>query len=158
MNCAYANSIDREHAGMAAAMYKRIPTSLTDHDIIELNDTFLCNGTHFLKVNDIEHGRQLLELFLSSLGYYHAVGCLTLFSTPGSMPVGDIFQELAHGGYIDRTETMGDYFFDQFDYDFLWIELTAPLSSLNWYQAFTEQLHDSNVAERMPIVKLLYEV
>ncbi len=156
MNCAYANSIDREHTSMAAAMYKRIPEPLTDIDILELSDTFLCNGAHYLKVNDVEHGRKLLAAFLSSLQYYHSIGCLTLFNTPKNIPVGDVFQEMAHGGYIDRPETMGDYFFDQFEHDFLWIELTASLSSLHWYQAFAQQLQSSDIVDRIPVIKLIY--
>lgn len=157
MNCAYANSIDREHTGISAALYKHVPLLLTELDILDLNETLLCNGVHYLKVQNIEHGRQVLEACLSSLHYYHSIGCLTLFNTPETMPVGDIFHDLSHSGSLDRPHALADYFFDQFEYDFVWIELTASLSSLQWYQSFANQLKKSNVAQRMPIVKLLYE-
>ena len=157
MNCAYANTIDREHTGMSAAMYKRVPKLLTDLDILDLNDTLLCNGIHYLKVQDIEHGREVLEACLSSLHYYHSIGCLTLFNTPHSISIDDIFNDLSHSGSLDRPEALANYFFEQFDYDFVWIELTASLSGLQWYKSFERQLKASGVAERMPIVKLLYE-
>ncbi len=157
MNCAYANTIDREHTGISASMYKRVPKLLSDLDILDLNDTLLCNGIHYLKVQDVEHGRQVLEACLSSLHYYHSIGCLTLFNTPDNMLVEDIFHDLSHSGSLDRPDVLADYFFDQFDYDFVWIELTASLSGLQWYQSFIKQLKASSIAQRMPIVKLTYE-
>lgn len=159
MSCAYANTIDREHEqlSMSAAVYRRVPKLLTDLDILDLNDTLLCNGVHYLKVQDIEHGREMLASCLSSLDYYHTIGCLTLFNTPHILSVEDIFNDLSHTGSLDKPEMLANYFFDQFDYDFVWIELTASLSSLQWYQSFSKQLNASGVAERMPIVKLLYE-
>lgn len=157
MNCAYANTIDREHTNVSAAVYRRVPKLLTELDILDLTDTLLCNGIHYLKVQNIEHGREVLEACLSSLQYYHSIGCLTLFNTPHAMPVDDIFNDLSHSGSLDRPDVLANYFFDQFDYDFMWIELTASLSSLQWYQSFAKQMKASGVAGRMPIVKLLYE-
>lgn len=157
MNCAYANTIDREHTSISAALYKRVPRQLTDSDILDLNETLLCNGVHYLQVQDIEHGREVLEACLASLHYYHTIGCLTLFNTPQGMHIDDIFNDLSHTGSLDHPNALADYFFDQFDYDFVWIELTASLSSLQWYQSFSKQLKASGAQDRMPIVKLVYE-
>lgn len=157
MNCMYANTIDREHTSISASLYKRVPQSLSDTDILDLCDTLLCHGIHYLKVQDVEHGRRVLEACLSSLHYYHAIGCLTLFNIPHTMPIQDIFHDLSQSGSLDRPDILADYLFDQFDYDFIWIELTASLSSLQWYQSFAKQLKASSIAHRMPIVKLIYE-
>src|SRR5271156_5702018 len=59
-----------------------------EQDILCLNDMFLTNGFHTIKVANVEVGRSIMQLFLQAASLYHNVACVTNWknnSLPGQV-------------------------------------------------------------------------
>jgi len=132
-----------------------IQNPLTESSILELQDTFLTNGFHHIKVKDIESGRSLISTFLDSLGLYHDVACLT---AAGHEFLDPLVTHLHFGSKnIDEADKELEYFFiEHFYYDFLWIETSQELDVQPWYPLFKTKLNEFNVNHGAPIIFMSY--
>jgi hypothetical protein len=145
---------ESKHAASAASLCMHISTPLSEYAILEFSDLFLRNGLHHLSVGNMQEGRALILSFLSTLPYYHAVGCLTLSSAPEKPFISDVLQDLMQGGIIHHEEAFTEYFIEQCDYDFLWIESSTQLMQTAWYHTFLQKLHECTMYERIPVMIL----
>lgn len=126
--------------------------------IISLNDKFLTNGMHFIKVKDVEHGRSLMQTFLTSLNYYHEVAALSTNDQPLDNSVINLFKVLDEGGWLRYPyNDFCEYLCDHFYSDFLWIEATHDLLSADWYKNFEHHLIDLHFDKSMPIMLISYD-
>lgn len=139
------------------AAYRHIQVPRSELDYIEMYDTFLGSGTYHLEIENILSGRNLIDVFLSTLKNFHEVGCLTL--SPDELPhyVTDIFQDMLDFGDINDPEAIARYFLDTFSCDFLWIEATYELQKSAWYTIFSMAVQQFHIDQQIPIVILTYE-
>lgn len=128
----------------------------SEADIIELHNRFLTTGFHSLKVKNIQEGRSLVYTLLASLNYHHNVACLSVASERLESYVHDIHKTLHEFGPINE-QALFDYFLDEFNCDFLWIEMSKELMAQSWFADFEQMIHDFHLNQHVPIIMLSYE-
>lgn len=138
---------------------KRMPESLSEADILYLEDRFLTNGFHYITVHDIIAGRSLMYRFLHSLNYYSDHAVLSIADLPLDSSITDIYYELLYGGYIDHSSysDLDEFFINQFYYDFIWIEASKQLMNQQWFSEFFEKMINFKLNEHMPVLIVSYQ-
>jgi hypothetical protein len=58
-----------------------------------------------------------------------------------------------HGNF---EAVLDDFFLEQFEVDFLWIETTNTLIEQPWFYTFERKLCDFNIESKTPIIFLVY--
>jgi len=142
---------------MQNARHVRAPFS--DGDILELQDLFLRNGLHYIKVDDVQSGRALINLFLHSLNYYHNVACLSTSHEPLDASVLDLYGELMVGGYLDAgaTQSLEEFFLERFDHDFMWMEASEMVIESEWMSDVFRQVKNFKLEQLLPIFVVSYQ-
>ncbi len=128
----------------------------SEADIIELHNRFITPGFHSLKVKNEKEGRALIQTVLASLNFHHSISCLTVSSNQLESFTHNIYKTLNEFGQISE-QTIFNYFLDEFESDFLWIEMSKDLMAQSWFADFELALHDFNMDQYVPIVLLSYE-
>lgn len=139
---------------------RRIAQPFSESDIIFLHNIFLTHGSHAIKVPNIATGRAIIKLVLESLHYYSAPACLSLSSLALDNEIFDLSYAMSLAGYISNqtNETcLEEFFLEQLDGDFLWIEATNELLEQTWFGQFMHQLEILKFESQMPVVVLFYE-
>ena len=85
----------------------------------------------------VHEGRSLIYTFLVSLNYHHDIACLSIESQKLESYVHDIYKALHEFGSINE-QSIFDYFFDAFDCDFLWIEISTELMAQSLFTHFQQ--------------------
>lgn len=137
-----------------------ITEPFSDGDIFDLQEKFLSNGFQYLKAKDLIRGRSIIYAFLKSLGLYHEVACLTLEYQPPLLPeIIDLYYELNVGNYLNNFEPyyLDEFFFDQFYYDFVWIEASRKLLMSGWFETVKKKMIDMALDQHIPIIVVVYE-
>jgi len=131
----------------------------TESEILELQDKFLSEGIHTIKVADFAAGRNLVHAFLDSLAAHHEIACLTVSNKLLESYITNIYHELLLHGYIDRFESknLQEFFIDQFYFDFLWIECTPKLMEQPWFADFQMNLLNFKLERQIPILMISYD-
>lgn len=131
----------------------------TESEILDLQDKFLSEGIHHIKVADLAFGRNLVDTFLDSLTAHRKIACLTVSSKPFGSYITNIYYDLLLHGYIDRFEAknLEEFFIDQFYFDFLWIECSPKLIEQPWFADFQMNLLNLRLERQMPILMISYE-
>lgn len=133
---------------------------LSEQVILELQDKFLTNGFHYIKVPNQVVGRTLVERFVSSLQMYHHDGaCVTLSEQQLPPMITHVYRSISNKGYLDPFDIrdMEEFFIEDFYYDFMWIEATKELLATPWFIEFEKILLDFHMEKHIPIVVVLYE-
>ncbi len=135
-----------------------IQQPFSDKDILDIQEKFLGNGFQYLKGHNIGHARKIIATFLTSLGVYHDIACLTLDDHPLPVGITDLYSELAGGGYLNSFEPyyIEEYLIEYFYFDFIWIEATRSLLISSWFEQFKEKMLESSVNEQIPILVCVY--
>lgn len=89
--------------------------SISEQQILELQDLFLTNGIHHIGVPSFKEGRALMYTFLDALRCYQSVACFTIDGNTLKKPVLDLQKHLLQ-------KDMEHFFVEEFVSDFLWIE------------------------------------
>lgn len=134
--------------------------SLTDKNILDLQEKFLSNGIHHIQVPTINDGRAFIFTFLNSLSsFLHAVACVT--TNDNSLPenIINIHTQLSESENfnVSNTDYMQSFFFEQSYCDFIWIEATSSLVTNEWYLDFEKNLLDLKINKNIPILVVTYE-
>ena len=131
-----------------------ISNSLTENDILELEDKFLSKGFQYIKVKNIKQGRSLINVFLESLNCYKNPALLTVSSEPMSGEVVDLYEKIQSNP--DNMD-WGEFLLEEFFYDFLWIEATKDLLKNDWFSAFEQKIEDFRIDKEIPILVVVYK-
>lgn len=129
--------------------------ALSDQQIIDLHMRFLTHGFQHIQVPTIKEGRELMETLLSSLDYYHAVACLTGSDMQLPDNTQDLFSILVEGRYVPNN--LAQFFLENNEFDFLWLELTPCLLIQPWLEDFKALLIDHKMHLKMPIMCISYD-
>lgn len=131
----------------------------SESEILDLQDKFLSEGIHHIKVTDLASGRDLVDTFLDSLTAHREIACLTVSNTALESYITNIYHELLLHGYIDRFESknLEEFFVDQFYFDFLWIECTSKLMEQSWFADFQMNLLNLKLDRQIPILMISYD-
>ena len=134
---------------------KHVRGPLSEHEILDLQDTFLNNGLHYITVSDVNFGRILVNRFLYSLNCYHNNAILTIASPVTDNSITDLYYELLQGGYTEHN-SMTEFFIDQFYYDFIWIETCHELLDTSWFAEFYATLKHFKIDQHIPVLVISY--
>lgn len=136
---------------------KKIKKPLSEQDILYLQDIFMIPGIHHIKVDSVISGRFIINSMLNSLNYYRNIGCLSAYHLPIQEPIVDIYQELAKKNYFQNPDVnLYDFFLEDFDCDFLWIESSQNLELSEWFPVFEQQTINMNLHKLMPLIIVSY--
>jgi hypothetical protein len=146
------------YIAQSAATSKRMQYPFTDADIIELQDKFLTTGLHSIKVPNVAEGRFAINTILKSLNCYSNVACLSMHDTELESKFFDMYYGLTLGGYVHGNfeQKLDEFFLEQCDVDFLWIEATIQLVEQPWFYSFERKLSQFKIDLQIPIVVLVY--
>ena len=138
---------------------RHVQMPFSDSDILDLQDAFLNNGLHYIKVDDLKSGRSLIRLFLGSLNVYHNTASLTILPEPLDPAVTDLYVELLMGGTLDAraSHKLEEFFLERFYHDFLWIEITDALIKNSWVTEFFKRITDFRLDQLIPILVVSYK-
>lgn len=131
--------------------------SLSEQDILTLQDYFLTPGLHLVKAENQEESRLLLAQFLYSFQYYSSIAILG--TNEWSMPEDyhDLYKELGETSALFKKEAMEDYLSCTFPHDFLAIEGTPDLLRSAWFGRFEHLLIQYEIVRTIPIIIFIYE-
>ncbi len=140
--------IERPHA-------QQVPhLSLSEQEILIVQNYLLSPGFHSLQVTDVAEGRALLSTFEASLSYLLRAA---LVNAPGKemlsdyLPIGrELEAASAEPGQLEQ------YLLHSWDYDFVAIEGTKELLATEWYGRFEQLLIDYDLIKTMPVLMLFY--
>jgi len=133
---------------------------LTDKNILDLQEKFLTNGLHHIKVPTIHDGRTLIFTFLNSLSFIlHSIACVTTSDTMLPENIINIHEQLSkiENFNTSHTDYMQNFFFEQFYFDFIWVEMTTSLITSEWYQEFENNFIDLKMNKNIPMLVVTYE-
>lgn len=135
-----------------------IEMPLSQQDIIELHDSLLTPGFHYIRVKDIRNGREIISDMVKSLGCYNKVAYMTLERCSFNEPFFNLYQELNQLGIIkDTNGGMEDYLLSDFFADLLCIEATSNLLMHKIFLKFEQLLVDFSFINALPIIVLFYQ-
>ena len=132
---------------------------LSEQSILEIQEKFLSNGFQYLKVQSIQEGRALIEMFLNTLTLYSDVACLTTTKDPILYNATDVYRILEAGGYLSPFEDcyLEEYFVEHFYFDFMWIEATTDMLMSSWFENVKKILIHTAIDQHIPILVCVYE-
>lgn len=137
---------------------RQIDRSLSEDDILFLQDIFLKTGFHHIRVADILSGRTIMYKLLESIHYYHEITCLTgNLQIPLKRRINNLYQALekccgSHATY----ESIEEYFLENYYADFLWIELSEELFKKSIATCALSIMHQLGMADNIPIISISY--
>jgi hypothetical protein len=141
---------------MALLKPRQFGRALSEEDILYLQDIFLSNGLHAIKLPNIIEGRSLIYRLLQSLHYYRTVACLTSVAEPPlKKSIFDIHSALRM--LIGDRDAIEDFFMERFFVDFLWIELTPDLVQVPTFMQVMSALDVLAIDKHIPILTLSYD-
>ncbi len=134
-----------------SSLAKIVTSPVQEKDILYLQNLFMTPGIHVLPVDNFGNGRALVQELLASLKWYRTIGYIST-TNKGSLP--HATNLLTRISEPVTTENLGDFFIEEFDYDFLWVEATNDLFDKPWMGLFEQQLLDLRINEMIPVILL----
>jgi hypothetical protein len=128
-----------------------LSSTLSELNILSLQDVFLTYGFHDLRVVNPEMGRYLMRVFLNALGCYQNIACFTVIDEPLAPEITDLYYQVSC-----FPGTIEEFLLDTFYYDFVWIELSRELLADDVYGIFNQLLVRMKLHVRLPVVVLHY--
>lgn len=134
-----------------------VPWPCSEETIIQVHDQLLNNGLHYLLLPTLAAGRALLEPLVTSMQYFHESAVLTV--EPGARDLGviDLYGELVRSGHLMIGRDMEEFVLEYCRADFLWIEQSARLLSMPWYDEFEQKIADLHLDRHMPVAFISYD-
>ncbi|MGZ6250799.1 MAG: hypothetical protein ACXWL2_02120 [Candidatus Chromulinivorax sp.] len=130
----------------------------SEEDLIQLQEIFVTPGIHTIKMKNVEQARQIIEIILNSLNYYHTIGALTFIE---KLPthiwdiIGHVtFDKQMNYNLIDDLEI---FFANYSCFDFIWVEATKTMQNVCKLSALQKIFDVYHAQERMPILFIVYE-
>ena len=133
---------------------------LTDTHILDLQEKFLSNGLHHITVPTIRDGRALIFTFLNSLSFaLHSLACVTTSETSLPNNIINIHEQLSKNEDFNllNGDYMQNFFFEEFYFDFIWVEMTPSLMTSKWYLDFEKNFIDLKMNKNIPMLIVSYE-
>lgn len=137
-----------------------IQDSLTETDILDLQEKFLSNGFKHIRVKSMKEGRALVHRFLSSLSIYHNVAYVAMENVTLQTNYTNVYYELMRSPYLNsfKPSFSDEFFIEEFYFDFMWIEATEELLRSSWYKYLKKKLLDFKLDQNIPMMVLLSSV
>ena len=136
---------------------RQLSLELTPEDILYLQELFLTNGFHHIRVPTVNDGRFLMYKLLHSMHFFNDIACLTCIDEPISLDVCDLLNDLRT--YCKGEESINaieEYFLEVFFTDFMWIELNEALLNDPMVQHALYIMHAIEVAHKIPVIAMSY--
>jgi hypothetical protein len=125
--------------------------TITEQQILELQDMFLSNGIHYMYVSSLQEGRNLIYRFLGALRCYNNAACATNSTDQLESTVCDLQKYLDSFHYFENKniDELMRFLHEEFDFDFVWIEQ----NSTYWQGTKLEHaLLNANLEQQLPII------
>ncbi len=149
MNYTFCNKDLSENRSLLFSKNKSI--AISDTQILELQDLFLCNGIHAMHVSQVDEGRCIIYNFLEALRCFNLIGCFT----PDENLQDHVFNIYTHFKknklFDDQNRNrLEQFLLEDFDFDFIWIEQCDQES-----KSFLKKIQELKIDSRLPIILLL---
>lgn len=118
--------------------------TISEQQILELQDLFLTKGIHTIEVPSIRQGRYLIYSFLDALRCFNSVACITMSKVSLKKNIFNMHEYL----HWDND----NFFSHELDFDFIWIEILKDNKhDIMSYQHIIEHLC---MDRQIPIIQL----
>ena len=136
-----------------------ISQPLTDSDILDLQDLFLTPGIHSIKVKNVQEGRNIVDVFITTLISDYNIACLSVEDRALPKTVCDLYEQLAEQGYLDSSNMhhLDEYFVHSFYFGFMWIEASEKLERMHWFKLFIAKIAEFNIDQSIPVIRVVYD-
>lgn len=130
----------------------------SEYDILELQNIFLTFGLQEIKVKNVQEGRVIIDKILSSLNYFQNVGYISKLKNHNS-DYFNIYKNVTEGfEYQGKlSPALEDFFIMNPHFDFIFIELTNSLKSMQLCASLKKIFEMCHADERMPVLLFSYE-
>lgn len=137
---------------------RQLSLELTPEDILYLQELFLTNGFHHIRVPTVNDGRFLMYKLLHSMHFFNDIACLTCIDEPIiSLDVCDLLNDLRiHCKGEESINAIEEYFLEVFFTDFMWIELNEALLNDPMVQHAIYIMHAIEFAHKIPVIAMSY--
>lgn len=127
--------------------------AISEQAIIELNKKFTMCGFHYINIMATYQGKRAVYTLLKILKCYYKIAYFSLNHYNFDGAVVNIYA-LIHElyGISPDYETLQEFFFNPLYFNFIWIEKTAQLVAVSWYNDFEKALEESNINKCIPII------
>jgi hypothetical protein len=125
--------------------------SLSDENVLALQDYFLTTGLHIFRVPNAVVGRALIDVFINASG--HRVGLLSTDYVPSAYF--NVYHDLLMHDALTKDGGLEDYILTSVSWDVLVIEGTPELFQSSWYGQFEQLLIDYEIITKIPVFVLL---
>lgn len=131
--------------------------SLSEQNVIILQNFFLTSGVHCIHVPDIQTGRTLLETALASFKSDRSISLLTTVKKKAVFPYSDLYKELGAARASSHTNgALEEYLLCSLNSDLLIIEATTELLQQPWYGKFEQLIVEYNIGATLPIIMIFH--
>jgi hypothetical protein len=136
---------------------RQLSTKLSVDDILYLQQIFLTTGLHHIVAPNLSIGRRTMHLLLRSMNCFSNAACLT-WEHKASLKGYDVLGRLIdYCGQEANMDAIEEYFIEEFEADFLWIEMSdAFMQNPFVVQAFNI-MHVLNIIHKIPVVLISYQ-
>lgn len=124
-----------------------ISEPLSEKAILELQDIFLTNGFHYIKLTDINSDKKIISKILKSLSVYKNIGCLTKSENFEDKIYFNLYKIITNKNKLNE---LINFLLNDFNCDFLLIELLCDSD----FADFKKYLLEFGFNKLMPIIIL----
>ena len=129
---------------------REIKLPLCESDIMFLQKQFLKNELHTLKFETFEHASQATSAIIGSLGCFKNIGYLSEKKKKwATFNITKFIEKIE-----DPQLALQELFWDNFYFDFLYIEDSKYVKKLSWYKTFLENLKSFGFDHSLPIIMI----
>ena len=127
---------------------------ISEQQILDLQELFLTKGIHYINVPTLQEGRELIYSFLDALRCFDSIGCVTKYGRSLPKHYFDIYRHLHKNDFKSALDHLELFFTQDFNFDFVWIELTTHEQ---WHLKFIQKMEELNIDQHISIIALTTE-
>lgn len=136
---------------------RQLSAKLSVDDILYLQQIFLTTGLHHIAVPNLSVGRKIMRSLLQSMHYFNNTACLTQ-EHKTSLEGYDVLGHLKDFcGKEADSNAIEEYFLEEFEADFLWVELNEALMQNSFVVQILNIMHVLDITHKIPVVAISYQ-
>jgi hypothetical protein len=154
--CLYAASKEG-HMNLNDVPPRQLSKKLSVDDILYLQQLFLTTGLHHIVVPDLSVGRKIIHSLLQSMHYFSNTACLTQQHKVSLKGYDVLGRLINYCGQEANSNVIEEYFLEEFEADFMWVELNEELMQNPFAVQVFRIMHVLDIIKKMPVVTISYQ-
>ncbi len=128
-----------------SSLVKPFKEPLSENDIIFLQNQFMQNGIFYLDAINLKSARSIIKTILISLNFYKNVAYVSDCNIDNDFV--NIYETIKMQ-QTNQSENFFEYFMNEFNFDFIWIEDSGNNSS----KMFKETIIEFGLNKDLPVI------